>query len=151
MRNLNLENKPSDLLTQATQALQKASRSRYAVVDMSQWCHGDSKKCHLCLAGSLIFIHDDNEFTSTIKDGLDVNPTWYNVDTQIKLYTVNGLRLGRITETLREYGFGSEQQIEEFERNFGARRVIEKYNDSDPLTFYMDIKQLIDDLRSVGL
>lgn len=150
-RTLDLKSKPSEFLTQALQDLQKVVRVRNVKVSMNSWCRGDGKVCKVCLAGATIIMRDDKEFTKTIKDGLDVNPTWYDVDTQIKLYAINGFRLGKISQTLREYGLATRKQILKFEESFDPRRKIPKYHTDNPLEFCIAIDKLTKDLETIGL
>lgn len=146
-----LGDKPSEFLADALQDLQRAERSKDVTVSMDTWCQGDGKVCSVCLAGSVIIMRDTPSFTKTIKHGLELSPADYDAKTEVKLYAINGFRLGRVSETLSEYNLATKEEIAEFEEKFDARRTIPAYNADNPMDFYLAIHQLVNDLRTVGL
>lgn len=151
MRTLNLSDKPSEFLTEALQDLQKVSNKRNVQVEMGSWCVGDGKVCRVCIAGATIMCRDDADFTSTIRDGLQITPMDYDARTQSKLYAINGFRLGLVAETLKEYRLASSEEIKKYVDLYGERHERVEYDHSKPLPFCEYIHNIILNLRNIGL
>jgi len=145
---------PIDVLAIALQDIQRVQKIPNIKINIDTWVYNDdNNQCSVCLAGAIMLLRDSNEdFIDYVKSGLSVNlDKDYDYNTQRIFYSINGFRLGKISETLRSYNLTSEEKINEFENKYGP--TIEKVNfdESDPLKFYIYIDSIIKNLQSVGL
>lgn len=163
-----LSEKPSQFLEEALADLQETEKMPKVIVDFqAPWCKGDGKVTRVNFAGCTIMQRDAE--SQTIKDGLHVNPDWYDYNTSARLYVLSGMTRGRvvrskddqsgestitikgrIVESLIAYRIGDVRSIRNYEDKYGHEIDVPDYHQF-PIDFFICIKKVCRDLAEFGL
>ena len=103
-----LPDNPSDLIEMALADLRKVERSRLYTVNMATWHTPANRRCHVCLAGSVMAM----TLGASPKDEVDY--TEYGEEVSRKLDALNDFRRGRVGEGLLTMGFRDHPMACEF-------------------------------------
>ena len=130
---------PSELIRLALADLEKVERQRKYVVDMAVWHSPESKRCVVCLAGSVIA----KSLGGAIGD--ELGPASFDEATEKKLCALDHYRDGEVYAATVKLG-------REWPENEQLREIVDitEYSE-DPDQFHADMHRLADDLEKAGL
>jgi hypothetical protein len=133
-----LPSKPSELLALGLADLAKVERSKKYIVAMGVWHNPIDGLCQVCLAGSVL--------AKSLKLPFNINFLTADMDDSIrmKLYALNNLRLGYVSNALFELGYRYKTNLEVKDR------VVTGYAD-DKKAWRNDMLEIIHDLKKLDL
>ncbi len=154
MNNRELADKPSDLLEQAMEDLEKIEKCQNYRINM-RWWHIPTRDtttetnmdnaCTVCLAGAVMACSLGADPTK------DIGPEYFGEPTALKLHALDSLRSGRVAEALDWLSPKiCTPEIREQVENVMYGIGVTPYQDS-AVEFKKDMKRIVDYLRSVGI